>query len=135
MARLKKEHSGWRSSGLWTKYKYPSLESRHTRLNKKKDTNAWCRGKKGREHDLVRRQDKCYCNDSWHWTLVRAICKNCNKEIYSKRQDYSIPMHLYIEHEWEVLPIQVKVNGQSLIINPARYRTRDGLSPAKRSYQ
>lgn len=121
MARLKKDHSGWRSSGLHLKYKSPSINERAVKAKSKKDTVRWCGGKVGREHDLYRKfrewrtWDSVIISNYWE-----TICSECGKKFY--RKDTTPPLQIPIKQVREVsLPIQVKVDGKPIPIDPHRF--------------
>lgn len=105
MARLKKDHSGWKSQGLYLKYKEPTAK----KLKKKKNTVKWCRGKIGKKHMLERRF-------KIHWALssheyisnyTETICTSCGKKLYGKYKE--VPLQLYIKYKTVNYQIQVKV--------------------------
>ena len=74
MGRLKKDHSGWKTSGKWKKYQYPKIDETPRRVKKSKDTRKWCKGKFGVKHDYELIQDS-------DWRKI-PICKNCKKQDY-----------------------------------------------------
>jgi len=115
MARLKKDHSGWRSHGLYLKYKEPT----ENKPKSKKDTNRWCRGRVGREHNLVR-----YKPVRYHWfsepfySYVRVKCLVCHKEMY-KRKYINLPLVVEvveIETKWQetYVPVNGKLSKQQI---------------------
>lgn len=76
MGRLKKDHSGYKTSGLWAKYKYPQVNEGIRQPKPSKDTRRWCKGKVGLKHsyELVERH-------KGHWysfSLYR--CASCGKK-------------------------------------------------------
>jgi hypothetical protein len=101
MARLKKDHSGWRSHGLYKKYQKPTINEREYRPKSKKDTTTWCRGKKGIAHELYREFN--------YYGYIETKCDNCGKKFY--RKDKSIPLRIRVKGETKVTPVQVKING------------------------
>lgn len=109
MARLKKDHSNWSSSGLYLKYQHPKIEHTVRIKNKKKNTKKWCRGKVGVEHQLVRYFH--YINglrrrSNW----IRTRCDKCRKEFFHAN-DSSLPLKLEIdEYDDRKYQIQVKIN-------------------------
>jgi len=74
MGRLKKDHSNYKTSGLWKKYQYPKIEETPRRGKKSKNTRKWCKGKVGVKHDyeLVQKHD---------WMKI-PVCKKCKKQDY-----------------------------------------------------
>lgn len=123
MARLKKDHSGWRSHGLHKKYQQPAINEPVIKHNKKKNTQRWCGGKVGREHDIYRHY---HFSRGWDWdkyfrNWIEASCRTCGKKFWRKN-DTSLPLEIPIDGEYaEPLPIQVKVDGVPLPIDPQRY--------------
>lgn len=76
MGRIKKEHDGYKSSGLWLRFQYPNIDDDETvTTKKKKNTRKWCKGKVGQHHDkkLVER------SKWWFWTHEKYTCQNCKK--------------------------------------------------------
>lgn len=122
MARLKKDHSGWRSSGLHMKYQSPKINERPVKAKSKKDTTKWCRGKKGVEHDLYRTP---VVYSYWDYEKVSRIietkCFVCKKKFYGKHKE--VPFYPYIKNECTTYPVQVKVNGLPIPIDPHRFDT------------
>lgn len=125
MGRLKRDHSGWRTSGLWLKYQSPQVNERQPKFNKR-DTNKWCRGKIGREHVWHRYQQKRY---SWElddyidlWVHIK--CVECGKQKYTKTaKSARYPMHLYIKEKsdgFELIP--VRINGEYLPVDYWKYQ-------------
>lgn len=115
MARLKKDHSGWRSHGLYLKYKEPT----ENKPKSKKDTNRWCRGRVDREHDLVRYKPVRY---RWFsepfYSYVRVKCLVCHKEMY-KRKYINLPLVVEvveIETKWQetYVPVNGKLSKQQI---------------------
>ena len=45
MGRLKRDHSGWRTSGLWLKYQNPMVEDKPLKGKSKKNTGAGVRAR------------------------------------------------------------------------------------------
>lgn len=125
MGRLKKDHGGWRTSGLWLKYQTPKVNEINKRPKSKKDTNKWCRGKVGREHEWHRYQGRKYSWELDNYVLpyVYIKCLECKKEKYVKTaKSAKYPMHLWVEDQglgYE--PVQVRVNGKYLPIDYLRY--------------
>lgn len=85
--RLKKDHSDYRSSGLWSKY-----NPKEHGFKRKKDTKRWCKGKEGREHDWTEYHPKRYLfgdrehmseppkpTDRWDIWFLERYCVNCQK--------------------------------------------------------
>lgn len=115
MARLKKDHSGWRSHGLYLKYKEPV----ENKPKSKKDTNRWCRGKVGKEHNLVRFKPEHY---RWFneplYDYVRVMCLNCGKEMY-KRKNLNLPLvvdviQINTERHDTFIPVNGKLSKKQL---------------------
>lgn len=126
MGRLKKDHSGWRTSGIWLKYQQPTINDTQAKPKAKKDTNKWCRGKVGREHVWHRYQQKRWNDDLWKYLspYIEIKCIVCNKEKYVKTaRAATYPMHLWVEQQNEGYePVQVRVNGKYLPIEYLEYR-------------
>lgn len=74
MGRLKKEHGGYRTSGLWEKYKPLGETVRKPRA--KKDTKKWCRGKVGVKHQFYTVEEHTGCRYIW----IQGRCVNCGKK-------------------------------------------------------
>lgn len=118
MARLKRDHSGYRSFGLYEKYQQPSVNEQPPKHKSKKNTSKWCRGKVGEEHQLYR----YFYHSGWNGkrtSWVRSSCKKCRKEFNTKRTD--IPLHIEIDESNHGIkfPVQVKIDGKAL---PLDYR-------------
>lgn len=75
MGRLKKDHSNWRTMGLWKKYQHPNVYETPKRVKRSKNTKRWCKGKVGREHDYKLKQTE-------DWQMM-PICSKCKKQDYS----------------------------------------------------
>ena len=125
MGRLKRDHSGWGTHGKWLKYQSPKVDERPVKRSSKKDTNKWCRGKVGVEHQYHRYQSKRYQwpQDHYVWDWVKSKCVECGKVTY-KRRSSNTPLHLYIEEEGEPVQIQVRVNGKIIPFDAERYDGR-----------
>ena len=126
MARLKRDHSGYHSYGLYAKYKQPSIsEKPNGNRLKKKNTNKWCRGKIGTEHKWHSYQQKRWSDERWAFmnTYIEIKCVECRKEKYIKTARAAIyPFHIWIDHQNEgYQSIQVKVNGKILPIAEYQY--------------
>lgn len=128
MGRLKKDHSGWHTSGLWLKYKEPTVEEQQPRHKSKKNTREWCRGKKGQPHELIRVFYRTHGNGKyfdwgyWNGRLFKyteTVCTNCGKRFWNKNK--GIPLVIPVKDESEEYPVQVKVNGVIQPIHPSRY--------------
>lgn len=118
MGRLKKDHSGYRTHGLWVKYQTPQVVERN-KPKSKKDTRKWCRGKVGVEHQLIRY--------FWHYgwdrkktNWIRTKCRVCDKE-FGRKNDPSVPLYIEVDEEGKVFFVQVKVNGKALPMEPHLY--------------
>lgn len=120
MGRLKRDHSGWHTSGLYLKYQSPKINERPVKAKSKKDTNKWCRGKVGREHAWHRYQGRKYnwLKEDYVDPYVHIKCIECGKEKYAKTaKAATYPMHLWIDDKSEAYwPVQVRVNGKYLPI-------------------
>lgn len=123
MGRLKKDHSGWRTHGLWKKYQTPTVIDKPFIIKKKKDTQKWCRGKVGIEHIWHRYQHAHYdweidrYRDAW----VEIKCQECGKRSYKRMAKTShMPMHLFVHQENRRTQIQVRVNGKILSFDSPR---------------
>lgn len=117
MGRIKKDHSGYHTHGLWKKYQQPSVEDKPTKHKSKKNTKRWCRGKVGSEHALVRRF-KHYGWSSRRSNVIYTVCTNCGKK-FCKTKNSGIPLEIEIDESNEsvVYPVQVKVNGEAVPID------------------
>jgi hypothetical protein len=122
MGRLKKDHGGYRPSGLWLKYQQPVAVEEPARHRGKKNTRRWCKGKVGTEHALVRRF-KHYGWSSRRSRFIYTVCTVCRKEFYKIRHE-GIPLEIEIDESNEsvVYPVQVKVNGIVLPIDYRKYQ-------------
>lgn len=118
MGRLKRDHGGWHTSGLWLKYQQPTAKELPLKNRAKKDTNKWCRGKVGVEHELHQRIHLRFNSSTWYKTW----CKNCRKELHKKRVK-SLPLHVEVKQgaSSRAFPIQVKVNGKAIPIDSRLY--------------
>lgn len=116
MGRLKKDHSGWHTSGLWLKYQAPKVNERPVKGKSKKDTNKWCRGKVGVEHKWHRYQAKSYNWDADDYVspYIYIRCSECRKDKYAKTaKTANYPLHLWIDDNntgYEL--VQVRINGE-----------------------
>lgn len=112
MARLKRDHSGWNSSGLYQKYQQPKIDEMVLKVKNKKDTKKWCRGKIGVKHDLQRH----FHYTTWfnkRTNFIRVECINCGRKSHTK--DTSIPLRIDLdEYDGVSYPVQVKVNGKPI---------------------
>jgi hypothetical protein len=95
MGRLKKDHTGWRTSGLWLKYKHPTAS----------ETQEW--------HKFQKME--------WSWRMddyvdpyIEIHCVECGKEKYTKTaKAANYPLHIWIDEKYcGYDPIQVRVNGE-----------------------
>lgn len=112
MGRLKRDHSGWRTSGLWLKYQTPTVNEVQKHKTKK-DTRRWCRGKTGVEHDWHRYQNKRYDweIDGWFDPWIRIECQSCKKKMYKRMAKTShLPLHLFIESDYEYYEVPVRIS-------------------------
>jgi len=112
--RLKDDHSGYRSHGLWQKYQYPKIdEERFTKPRTKKD-GSLCVDKK--EHKWHRFQCKGWENDITDDTDTHEHikCFACGKKKSPKTaKNLNLPLHVWIKNDkggYDV--VQVKVNGE-----------------------
>lgn len=129
MGRLKKDHTGWRTSGLWLKYKQPTINEVQTKPKSKKDTNKWCRGKVGVEHNWHRFQNMKWSDELWDYKdpYVSIHCVECGKEKYAKTaKAAAYPLHIWIdEKDCGIDPVQIRVNGEYKPLTMYDYK-RDG---------
>lgn len=113
MARLNRDHSGYHSHGLYTKYQQPSVNDFSPKQKSKKNTKKWCGGKVGREHDLIR----YFWHTGWSGTRtkwIRTKCAVCHKEFYHTNNP-SVPLIVELDEKDGIrYPIQVKVNGKAI---------------------
>lgn len=116
MARLKRDHSGWSSSGLYLKYQQPTTNEEPIKKSSKKNTTKWCRGKSGVEHQLQRYFWR-YGWESKRTNWIRTRCVDCRKEFH--RKDSNIPLRIDIDEDncYVSYPVQVKVNGKAIPFN------------------
>lgn len=115
MGQLKRDHSGYRTSGLWKKYQQVIGVIPEPKHKSKKDTLKWCRGKRGVEHEWHRFQSKRYDweIDDYVDPYIRTKCVECGKSAYKRiAKTSSMPLHAFIydDHN-ERVQIQVRVNG------------------------
>lgn len=126
MGRLKKEHGGWRTHGLWLKYQSPKVNEQPIKAKSKKDTNKWCRGKKGVEHNWHRYQGRQYDwrVDDYVSPYVEIKCLECRKEKYAKTAKAAkYTLHAWVEDKSSGYePVQVRVNGKYLPIEYTMYQ-------------
>jgi hypothetical protein len=105
MGRLKKDHSNWKTQGLFKKYQQPAVVERKTRIKTHKDTQHWCRGKIGVAHDLYQKQLRY----KWLNEITNhyyTYCRVCHKQLFKKRLG-SVPLIIdvqYIQQESEIKP-------------------------------
>jgi hypothetical protein len=117
MGRLKRDHSGWSTSGKWLKYQQPKINEQPVKGKSKKDTRRWCRGKVGVEHDFHQTVRFTFFDEKYYNTK----CVECRKEV-SKKRVKSYPLHLDIEKDsGPPQPIQVKVNGVAIPIDYRKF--------------
>lgn len=73
MARVKRDHTGWRSSGIWKKdFTAKPEEARHS---SKKNVRKWCKGKVGIKHSYEESFKTIYKNK-----FKTYKCNKCGKE-------------------------------------------------------
>jgi len=118
MGQLKRDHGGYHSSGLWIKYQQPAVVERNVHKSKK-DTNKWCKGKVGKPHDFVQTLHRSKY-EAFTWYTCK--CNTCGKQVYKKRVK-SLPLKIQVEGSSGIrsFPIQVKVNGKAIPIDPRRF--------------
>ena len=117
MARIKRDHSGYRTAGIFKKYQQPSVTERNL-TKSKKDTVKWCGGKTGKEHQLIRYFERPWSSFDTPGTYkyVKCKCQVCKKQFFRKK-DSSIPLIIDLDNKYEhslTYQIQVKVNGVAL---------------------
>lgn len=116
MGRLKKDHDGYRTSGLWLKYQTPQVNERNIPPKSKKNTTLWCRGKVGREHTWHRFEQMRWNDEIWDFLgkTIEIRCVDCGKEKYIKTAKAAgYPLHIWVDQKYcGVDPVQVKVNGE-----------------------
>ena len=126
MGRIKKDHSGWRTHGIWLKYQSPAIKEPTVKPKSKKDTNKWCRGKVGVEHNWHR-----YEKRKWNWELddyvspyIEISCVECGKEKYAKTaKAANYPLHIWIDQKHcGYDPVQLRVNGEYKPLYMYEYR-------------
>lgn len=119
MGRLKKDHSGWKTHGLWKKYQFPKIDER-PKHKSKKDTKKWCRGKVGVEHKWVREQQKRWDNElaEYFGSYITISCDDCDKSMYKRLSKVShIPMRIFIMQESEVYVVAVKRSDGTYLVH------------------
>ena len=117
MGRLKRDHSGWGTTGKWLKYQEPTYPEKKYSGKSKKDTNKWCRGKVGVPHEWHSYQDKiiCWLEERYFPSYTKIVCINCKKKKVSRTKNaIKYPFHVWIESEYSRTQIQVKVNGRAI---------------------
>lgn len=119
MAKLKRDHGGYHSSGQWLKYQQPSVVERKPRAGKRKDTNKWCKGKVGTPHTFIQTYHKFLYYGGGYYTTK---CTTCGKQVYKKRVK-SLPLRILVTGHDQIrrFPVQVKVNGRAIPIDPRRF--------------
>ncbi len=116
MGKIKRDHSGWHSSGLWLKYQSPSVQEASKPPKKKKNTRKWCKGKQGVEH-VIQRRFRHYGWSTKRSKYIYTVCVVCRKEFHANNT--SVPLKIEIDETNQsiVFPIQVKVNGKAVPID------------------
>lgn len=136
MARLKRDHSGWHSHGLYKKYQDPKIKEAPVKQKSKKDTKKWCKGKVGVEHDLIRTFYRSYNHgrqydfDYYNGKLMKYIecsCVTCGKTFY-RPNNKSIRLVIPVRSDGVRMPIQVKVDGKAVPIDPMAYSSHHWCS-------
>lgn len=114
MGRLKKDHSGWKTTGIWKKYQQPSIIERVPNKSKK-DRVRWCGGKTNKEHQLIRYFERRWISfdtrSKYKW--IKCKCSICGKRLH-KEKDTSIPLHIELDNLFDIsekYQIPVKING------------------------
>lgn len=130
MARIKKDKTSWRSSGIIKRdFKHDTSQPDDVvRGTAKKNRAKWCGGHIGREHVLRRTFYKTYGGgkyfdwEYWNNRLFKYIgtnCVKCGRNFYN--HDKSIPLVIPVREYSEQYPVQLKVNGVTLPIHASRY--------------
>lgn len=125
MARLKRNNSSWHAHGLYLKYKQPTANEQPAKNKSKKNTNRWCRGKVGKEHEWHSFQRKRWDDERWDfvWSYTEIKCVVCRKEKYIKTAKATIyPFHIWVDKpNTGYQSVQVRVNGKILPIPEYQY--------------
>lgn len=111
MGRLKRDHNGYHTSGLWLKYQNPTTDEDLPRAKSKKDTKRWCKGKVGVKHSPVRRF-KHYSWSSRRSRVVYTICTVCGKNTGSNKAK-GVPLILELDESNHGIEYAIGVNTRS----------------------
>lgn len=127
MAKISHGANTWSSEGLAKKYKaQENFDSGKIKHKSKKDTNKWCKGKVGREHELIRTFYRTWNNgkgydweyhDNKLYKLLVTRCLTCGKEFWHNKGK-TAPLIIPVRSEGFRMPVQVKVNGKAIPIEP-----------------
>lgn len=78
--RLKEDSDSWKAMGLKKKLKIiPDVP----RSKSKKNTNRWCKGKVGVDHEWENIVPHNSYHSTWYKGVRQDVCKNCGKQSYN----------------------------------------------------
>ena len=80
--RLKEDTSSYKSSNIKRRMYRQSPVDFRGKYKSKKDTNRWCKGKVGREHQFKEVEE--YSFSIFLWSVLK--CTNCNKKVNTSRK-------------------------------------------------
>lgn len=113
--RLKEQHDGYSSMGLWLKYQRPAASERIIKPRAKKDKNRWCGGRKGVEHQWHRYQKMHWNDEKWDYEDYYEIieCFSCYERLTKshKKPEGELPLHLWIKQYDGSYAVQLSING------------------------
>lgn len=125
--RLKEQHDGYSSMGLWLKYQRPEVNERIIKPRAKKDKKTWCKGIKDQEHSWHRYQKMSYSNETWEYEppAYEVIeCSRCWERLTKshKQPEGELPLHLWLRQEDGSYAVQLSVNGKYQPIKQLVYK-------------
>lgn len=112
--RLKEQHDGYSSMGLWLKYQRPEVNERIIKPRSKKDKNRWCGGRVGLEHTWHRYQKMRWSDEEWQYLppyREETYCFVCNKRKTKSAVNLDLPLHLWVQQENGSYAVQISVDG------------------------
>lgn len=101
--RLKEDNTSWRSSAIVHRDNRHDHGERRVSLKGSKNKRKWCRGKVGRQHNLIRfLEDEFWF--SWgygHKKRIGAKCTDCGHVFYGKswKRKTNIPLKIVVDYQ------------------------------------